>query len=699
MQIKRWTPPQTPDHQKTHHVFVVDVSGSMYRELEKMRLYLKNNLSTLVSESDIVSILYFSGKGDFGVVFEALSVNSAKTLSQAQEAIDRFLKVIGLTGFTEPLQLASDVVKRNSDGYVNNLIFMSDGYDNVGSKKTILDVCSQIGSDFDHLTFMEYGWYADRDMLISMAENAGGQHVFVKDHELYTTEFENAITNGVATTQQYDVSASVKNVVYLYDNAVYILTPIDGSVRLPLYVCEVFEVEDHDIKPNMTGDELYLAMYLAAKRGDSDRVWEVLKITGDVRLIKMYNNCFTKQEVIDFLKVVNDAIFNSSLRCLEGSNPNMIPRDDAFTIIDLCELLISGENFLHTGSPEFKYNKIGRATTQVAIEDEVGDTFTPKFVPEDVDGLVALNNIVMHESRPNISINTVQDGYVGIPSDLADEHGVPKKVKTHQYRNYTLVKDGIINLEYLPVVLDDETLKAFIDIAVVEGINYKVHPKNPNKLVIQLVGIPLINRNMIKGVAAESHFNMVLDLNYIKARQKVLKYLRDINFGVPNAVGLAAQHGKDAADWLSSIGIRDYGFSPKVEAVEATDFYLSRELVVKIKGLSSLPSVAAVVKKVNDGKKLNIADTFINMHLTEVSSEIAGMTYDELAEYFNTQAFQAISWVRNMMGMLNRIVYGIIVGKKWFTDMPDTETGTLVIDRYGFKTQISAAVESKEIKI
>ena len=53
----------------TNHVFVCDVSGSMYNELPRIRQHLKNNLATLVKQDDTVSILYFSSRGQFGSVF------------------------------------------------------------------------------------------------------------------------------------------------------------------------------------------------------------------------------------------------------------------------------------------------------------------------------------------------------------------------------------------------------------------------------------------------------------------------------------------------------------------------------------------------------------------------------------------------------------------------------------------------------
>ena len=55
---------------KTNHIFVVDVSGSMYYELPLIRTQLKNKLSNLMKEGDTISIVWFSGSRDAGILKE-----------------------------------------------------------------------------------------------------------------------------------------------------------------------------------------------------------------------------------------------------------------------------------------------------------------------------------------------------------------------------------------------------------------------------------------------------------------------------------------------------------------------------------------------------------------------------------------------------------------------------------------------------
>ena len=117
-----------------NHLIIIDVSGSMSYDLPEIRKNLKNKISNLIKgEEDTISIIWFSGRNDAGILKEEVHVNSLKQLSDLNDAIDKFLKPIGLTAFAKPLELANDVIERisknNSKGLFS-LIFMTDGCSN-----------------------------------------------------------------------------------------------------------------------------------------------------------------------------------------------------------------------------------------------------------------------------------------------------------------------------------------------------------------------------------------------------------------------------------------------------------------------------------------------------------------------------------------------------------------------------------------
>ena len=112
---------------RTNHVFVVDVSGSMSWELPKIRTQLKNKLSNLMKEGDTISIVWFSGRNESGILKEEIEVKSLKTLSDLNDAIDKWLHPIGLTAFQKPLELVKELigrVRKNRPDSVFSMIFL-----------------------------------------------------------------------------------------------------------------------------------------------------------------------------------------------------------------------------------------------------------------------------------------------------------------------------------------------------------------------------------------------------------------------------------------------------------------------------------------------------------------------------------------------------------------------------------------------
>ena len=162
---------------KTNHIFVVDVSGSMSWELPKIRTQLKNKLSNLMKEGDTISIVWFSGNRDSGILKEEIEVKSLKTLSDLNDAIDKWLHPIGLTAFLKPLELVKELIgriKKNRPDSVYSMIFLTDGYNNDCPWNEVTKTLKSLENDISSSTFVEYGFYADTQKLTQMASILGG---------------------------------------------------------------------------------------------------------------------------------------------------------------------------------------------------------------------------------------------------------------------------------------------------------------------------------------------------------------------------------------------------------------------------------------------------------------------------------------------------------------------------------------------
>lgn len=710
----------------TNHVFVVDVSYSMYNVLPKIRQHLKNNLASLVKAKDTVSILYFSSRNQCGTVFVGQPVNTLEDLTDVHTAIDRYLKPIGCTGFVDPLKLSMDVANQLSEqnNNLNSLIFMTDGYDNEWSNDQILKECMMLPRSFTDISFLEYGWHCNRKLLEQMSEATGALHKFTENYEAYEPAFEEIISANTAKRVEVEVGDAT-HLVYIDDGIIRIVNAHNGIALVPENVSTAWSVGDNALEAVDTIDDeqiLYVTLYYAVHTMNPDLVWKILKKLGDVRLIKAYDNCFTKQDYSNAKDLIAGAVLSTANRFVDGIDYNMVPDENAITVADVLDVLVSANAVVDTNSEFFSYNRTGRASVQkeddtiAQLSDQIAsastaeerkelamklvehEEWTPKFTPCPLS-LVSMNKLVSNGSRPNISINTDIKGSVAIPESIQIKYGLPHKVDTKIYRNYTVVKDGIINMKQLPVIIHESQLETLVNTGV-KGDVYNMDPiKGDVSIIVHLDSVPLVNRAMTKGLSGKDFLTKHVQLQELKAMQKVFKFYREELVGKVNATGLADKYGADAAKFLSENGIRDYGFSPKSTRAESTDFYMSKELNVKIKTLSSLPSVNAVIKKIETGKKLNAADHLMKLALDSYE-QLKSMcdTDEQLAENLKTQTANKIGKVRFLESELSKTMYGIVVAHSWFADM-ELEDTKMAIPYNGYTFDCEIVLEEKKIKI
>jgi Mg-chelatase subunit ChlD len=191
-----------------NHIVVIDCSGSMSYDLPKIREQLKRKIPKLLNEKDTLSIIWFSGRGQFGVLLEAEPVATLTDLQQVNQAIDRWLRPVGLTGFKEPLEEVSNLIERlakKSPGRAFSLFFMSDGCDNVWSRNEILKAAEKTAASLSSATFVEFGFYADRPLLTMLAEKTGGCLIFSEDFDRYAPQFESVIQKKLVGSKRVEM--------------------------------------------------------------------------------------------------------------------------------------------------------------------------------------------------------------------------------------------------------------------------------------------------------------------------------------------------------------------------------------------------------------------------------------------------------------------------------------------------------------
>jgi|WetSurMetagenome_2_1015567.scaffolds.fasta_scaffold13738_7 hypothetical protein len=195
----------------TNHVVIIDCSGSMSCDLPNIRTQLKQKLPKLLRAKDTISIIWFSGRNQCGILLEAEKVAGLEDLKAVEDAIDRWLRPVCLTGFKEPLELAATLIaklKTTVPGNVSSLFFISDGCDNCSSRTDVLKVVENLAPMLSSATFVEYGYYADRPLLTQMAQTAGGALIFAEDFPRYAPSFEAVMQRKVSGASKISVKIS-----------------------------------------------------------------------------------------------------------------------------------------------------------------------------------------------------------------------------------------------------------------------------------------------------------------------------------------------------------------------------------------------------------------------------------------------------------------------------------------------------------
>lgn len=720
---------------KTNHIFVVDVSGSMYSELPLIRTQLKNKLSNIMRDGDTISIVWFSGRHDAGILKEEVEVKSLKTLSDLNNAIDKWLQTVGLTAFLKPLELVKELVeriKKNRPDSVFSMVFLTDGYNNDCPWNEVIKALKNLENDIVSSTFVEYGYYADTQKLTQMASVLGGEKISCDGFDDFEPVFDSKISSEIMGGKKTVVEIADK---YLYDFAfsvnngsVLLYNIVDNKIMVSSDVKEVYFFAPQKVGvESLPHTAMYAGIYVLADKLMNDDAEKVFYALGDNHYYKMLANAFGKQKLNAFKTAIKECVADVSKRFPEGVAKIQKVDDNAYCFMNLINDLGNIENCLfYSNHPDFTYNRIGRKRVAKGgnlsdadkqrlseaknveeankiLEELKEKNVEVKFVNSNPDRGYPLTDLVWNEERANLSIRIYIEGEAILPKN---KYNIDK-VASFKYNTFTLVKDGIVNVDKLPVSNSPELLS----ILNANGVKYKVYSMKDNfdnTVVIDLTSLPIVNKGMVKAVSANGLAKQEWELLKLQADKKVYDYYRKSLFP-KTSKSFVEMLGQECADWLKEIGITDFnGFVPKVTEEESTDFYMSVNLATKVKGLSSLPKVEDVVAKIKDGKplKLNewIMSDAINKYIAQTQSDMFTSLSDEQKEgvlktYLITKSDILNKNKRRVMQEIAQIKFALILSKKWFTEFKSFDENKLNIKLDDQDLEFTFDQSEKEVKI
>lgn len=763
----------------TNHILIVDVSGSMYGEIDKIRDQIKTKLPKLMKEADTLSLIAFSGRGQFWRILTAEPIRTLTDLTEVNKAIDRWLRPQGATGFKDPIEdagkLIEEISKKNKNPF--SLFFLSDGWDNCSNRADIIKAVEKTSGGLSAATVVSYGHYADLQLLTAMAEKWGGNLIVSDNFTKFSPVLDAVIQKRVVGGKKVEVKVRgdlIGGFAFQLDDKELVTFSVEGEKLLvPESATEVFYLSPtkvgsdspslEEMAGNIGGDfdgiveaedrpalaAAYAAVSLFAVRMKPDVVLPLLKALGDVTYIEKFSTLFGKQKYSEYQDETKTAAFDETKRWTKGFDPKRVPRDDAYTLLQLLKLLqTDDENRVLLTNPAFKYNRIGRGrvdsntkltdaeqaeldalTTELStVKKDLAKTkeisakiaaLTNKPEPlkfvEDKDGGemgYSVSNLVFNEDRPNVSILVRKEGTVDLSSRLPDEFKgkglgkIPEHFSSFVFRNYTIVKDGLVNVSALPVRLSRETaneLKTQLPEGALSDLQGR---QNHGEYLIDLTKLPVINRQMVKDASARTLFEKHWELTKARAAQKVYNSYMKEKFPGKKSEGFSALYGEEGSKWLAEQGITDYsGFGPKMVQTEASDVYMAKTLEVKLKGYSTIPSLNEFKKQAAKGK-FNGPAELMKPAVDEVEAFLASDVYNGAADkdsllqtWLGDKAKDVTSKVRRLLFDVAQIKFTVIIGGIWFTEFKSLDETSMDLTVDGVKATFTAELKEVEEKI
>lgn len=708
-----------------NHVICIDISGSMYDVLPKIRTQLKSRLVDIVGDEDTISLIWFDDK--CGFVSEMVHISKANDVRDLNKKIDEVLRPGGCTNFLDPIKLTNALIERmNSSKGLWDFFFMSDGGHNTGGTwNNVVSELSNLQSKISNATICEYGYWADSDRLTEMAETLGGQKIFDKDFDEYQVDFENIIKTGSTCTVKrvefnitefkksmrmqfmFTINEKTRSIkVYSTERLNSILIPED--TEKVYYIQSGSYDEPEDELCSLDQSSIYAAVYLLAERLKYNLAEELLYGIGDKELIDMYCNSFGKQKLEQFKSAVLGRVYGDTV-CTDFLKDNRYkPNPKKYCVMDFIDDLTSDkDNLVHLTHPDFNYNyTTAKSVKKIELTDEDREKLSKSSTKLKADKVLqnaakyqvemkyadeelgySVDRLTWNNERANLSFQ------VEIPVDLTvPEEGNPANkysVKSFIIRNYTLIKDGILNVTEIPVTLNSSLIGKFKRMKLVK----KVYEKNT--VLLDISSLPIINKKRTELVDSTKLMNLEIDLLKCRAINKYLGYLKKSI----ESSGVNSYEMTDDELYLKSLGITNKGYTPKSEVDKSGDFYMATCLETKIEKFSNLPKIEDILKKLSNSKtnkSLTTSESYMHDLMKYIDEKLEhGDISSKLNELIDTYKSEQ----RDIMTNISKIKFVLLVSRKWFTDKSGFDDNSINVNINGSNLKMSFVFTEKKIDL
>ena len=515
--------------QISHHIFIIDRSGSMYGVLQD----LKHTLIKIMTLEEYrnaemkVSLLSYASQGDLIKHFERVAIDKVMQKDSAELKAIEAIQVAGVTCISQALEAALELI---DDEEFTAISLHSDGYANDSSYQSELKKLEKLAITTQNRSVMintiAHSSYSDFNLLSRVANLGSGSCVLALNiQQVYDMLHDTSRVLLEQSGEAIDVTKEGEDFWSLVaaDVNKFISSKVDRKIlgvnteagyslyRFKAITQEAFKKSKAQLLDEQHED-FYSTLAVLARsailQGRLNQAKYCLATSQDQTLLSAHGHALAADEIGQLAMALERAIFDGSISTHQRVQKQSKSANERKSVLQVLSTVAKYYSYVTVDQQDLaKHYQKRTLSKKIGVRNEDGSIAAPEITvkPQVEHAALKINSIEVNRNTANVNM-TLEE-----PIHLFDAHDKQIKevagidlTQVRQFKAYTLIGDGKLNVSRLTLNINHKTLynqlKRF---GVIEG-DY-----TPGQAyVLKLDDLPLVDyRQGFKGV--QGHFPLL----------------------------------------------------------------------------------------------------------------------------------------------------------------------------------------------
>ena len=471
-----------------HMIVLLDCSGSMKDQLKKVVNNISESLQNHHHGNILISLVSYSSIGNSQIELNRVAIKDFTNPNSEASKTLASLNTKSGTSISDGLSTALSLVK---SGETTIITLHSDGQSNdsssISENQKIQAIIENQKNPFLTVNTIAHTPWADFQTLSKIANKMGGRCIFARssdDLPMPLNQTLDDISGNVEESQSIKVG-SANFVVFISKkqqrfqascNDFMVSGLLDSSDKQVLRFTQIDQKSFDALNENVAeGLELYAFTKAMLTLNNLTLAKFGLNTTKDQQLISVHRNAINNEQIALFSMDLNHIIFeedaNSRLK-LDG----YVQHNDELSILDISNLLTAHAKNIFVHHQHLIENYVHRTMERIpGTRNPSGRLIPPDFHTEMIEGqeFVPLENCTINQNSANINL-LIKKNVKLINSATSKQVSTIQGIDVRdlvEFRNYTIVKDGVLNIDAIQIqIKDEQTFNIFQNHGIVQGL-------------------------------------------------------------------------------------------------------------------------------------------------------------------------------------------------------------------------------------